>query len=169
MNPLRRRMIEDMQIRNLTPNTQRVYVAQVVHFACHFRKSPNLLGPPEIRAYLIHLTRERRLTACSIIVTVSALRFLYTVTLKRPWVARACASSVTAPRLSDADLRCPSAGQTRYLPVPLACRLAGLLYRLAGRANSLGAARDLPCLEHLNRTCAPAGWPQRMPSRKSRP
>jgi site-specific recombinase XerD len=79
-------MIEDMQIRNLTPNTQRVYVAQVVHFACHFRKSPDLLGPPEIRTYLLHLTRERRLAASSIIVTVSALRFFYTVTLKRPWV-----------------------------------------------------------------------------------
>ena len=86
MSPLRRRMIEDMQIRNLTPNTQRVYVAQVVHFACHFRKSPDLLGPPEIRTYLLHLTRERRLAASSIIVTVSALRFFYTVTLKRPWV-----------------------------------------------------------------------------------
>jgi site-specific recombinase XerD len=79
-------MIEDMQIRNLTPNTQRVYVAQVVHFAAHFRKSPDLLGPPEIRTYLLHLTRERRLAASSIIVTVSALRFFYTVTLKRPWV-----------------------------------------------------------------------------------
>jgi integrase/recombinase XerD len=86
MSPLRRRMIEDMQIRNLTPNTQRVYVAQVVHFACYFRKSPDLLGPPEIRTYLLHLTRERRLAASSIIVTVSALRFFYTVTLKRPWV-----------------------------------------------------------------------------------
>ena len=51
MSPLRRRMIEDMQIRNLTPNTQRVYVAQVVRFACHFGKSPDLLGPPEIRIY----------------------------------------------------------------------------------------------------------------------
>jgi site-specific recombinase XerD len=79
-------MIEDMQIRNLTPNTQRVYVAQVAHFACHFRKSPDLLGPAEIRSYLLHLTRERRLAASSIIVTVSALRFFYTVTLKRDWV-----------------------------------------------------------------------------------
>jgi integrase/recombinase XerD len=86
MSPLRRRMIEDMQIRNLTPNTQRVYVAQVVHFACHFRKSPDLLGPAEIRTWLIHLTRERRLAASSIIVAVAALRFFYTVTLKRPWV-----------------------------------------------------------------------------------
>jgi hypothetical protein len=44
-------MIDDMQIRNLTPNTQRVYVAQVVRFACYFRKSPELLGPAEIRTY----------------------------------------------------------------------------------------------------------------------
>ena len=80
MSPLRRRMIDDMQIRNLTPNTQRVYVAQVVRFACHFRKSPELLGPAEIRTYLIHLTQERGLAASSIIVTVSALRFFFTVT-----------------------------------------------------------------------------------------
>src|SRR5471030_605153 len=80
MSPLRRRMIEDMQIRNLTPNTQRVYVANVFRFACHFRKSPDRLGPAEIRTYLLCLA------ASSIIVTVSALRFFYTVTLKRPWV-----------------------------------------------------------------------------------
>jgi integrase/recombinase XerD len=86
MSPLRRRLIDDMQIRNLTANTQRAYVAQIVRFAGHFRKSPELLGPPEIRTYLIHLTQERRLAASSIIVAVSALRFFYTVTLKRSWV-----------------------------------------------------------------------------------
>jgi integrase/recombinase XerD len=88
MSPLRRRMIDDMQIRNLTTNTQRAYVAQIVRFAGHFRKSPDLLGPAEIRAYLIHLTQERRLAASSIIVAVSALRFFYTVTLKRSWVVK---------------------------------------------------------------------------------
>ena len=53
MSPLRRRMIEDMQIRNLTLNTQRVYVEQVGRFARHFRKSPEHLGPTEIRTYLL--------------------------------------------------------------------------------------------------------------------
>jgi integrase/recombinase XerD len=86
MSPLRRRMIDDMQIRNLTANTQRAYVAQVVRLADYFRKSPDLLGPAELRTYLIHLTQERRLAASSIIVAVSALRFFYTVTLKRSWV-----------------------------------------------------------------------------------
>ena len=79
------------------------------------------------------------------------------------------ASVATAPRLPTAD-RQPSGafGRPGDLPVPLTRRLAGSHHRLAGRANSLGVARDLLCLEHLNRTCAPAGWPQRMPSRKSR-
>ena len=86
MSPLRRRLIEDMQIRNLAPSTQRAYVAQLVHFAYYFRKSPDLLGPAEIRAYLIYLSHEKCLAASSIIVTVSALRFFYTVTLRRPWV-----------------------------------------------------------------------------------
>jgi site-specific recombinase XerD len=85
MTPLRRRMIEDMQIRNLTLNTQRVYVEQVSRFARHFPKSPEHLGPAEIRAYLLYLTNDRRLAASSIIVTVSALRFFYAVTLKRLW------------------------------------------------------------------------------------
>jgi integrase/recombinase XerD len=84
MSPLRRRMIEDMQIRNLTANTQRVYVEQVARFARHFRKSPEHLGPAEIRTYLLHLANQR-LAASSIIVTVSALRFFYTITLKRAW------------------------------------------------------------------------------------
>jgi integrase/recombinase XerD len=88
MSPLRRRMIEDMQIRNLTANTQRAYVAQVVRFACHFRKSPELLGPAEIRTYLLYLTQDMHLAASSIIAAVSALRFFYTVTLKRSWIVK---------------------------------------------------------------------------------
>jgi integrase/recombinase XerD len=72
MSPLRRRMIEDMRIRNLTPNTQRVYIAQVFRFACHFRKSPEHLGPAEIRTYLLYLVQDMHLAASSVIVTVSA-------------------------------------------------------------------------------------------------
>jgi integrase/recombinase XerD len=85
MSPLRRRLIEDMQIRNLSGHTQRAYVEQVVRFGRYFRRSPEHLGPAEIRTYLLYLTQERHLAASSIIVTVSALRFFYTLTLKRPW------------------------------------------------------------------------------------
>jgi integrase/recombinase XerD len=45
MTPLRRRMIEDIRVRNLAPNTQRAYLQQVHAFAEHFGRSPDLLGP----------------------------------------------------------------------------------------------------------------------------
>ena len=104
MSPLRRRMIEDMQIRNLTPNTQRVYVGQVVRFTRYFGKSPDQLGPSEIRAYLLHLSQDRHLAARSIIVTVAALRFFYAVTLKRTWTV-------------EDDI--PTGKQARKLPIVL--------------------------------------------------
>jgi integrase/recombinase XerD len=68
MTPLRRRMIEDMRIRNLSPRTQRAYVEQVSRFARHFGRPPELLGQDEIRSWQIYLVEERRLAASSISV-----------------------------------------------------------------------------------------------------
>jgi len=78
-------LIEDMQVRNLAVGTQQVYVQQVSLFARHFHKSPELLGPEQIRTYQIYLTNEKKLTTNSIIVAISALRFLYKITLKKNW------------------------------------------------------------------------------------
>ena len=85
MTGLCQRMIEDMQVRNLAPDTQHTYLHQVSLFVRHFGKSPELLGPADIRAYQIYLVRDRRLAAGSVVVAVSALRFLYKITLKRAW------------------------------------------------------------------------------------
>jgi len=85
MTPLRQRMREDMQIRNLALNTQDSYLQQVTQFANHFHQSPEGLGPEEIRAYQVYLTNERELAPGSISIAVAALRFLYKVTLQRDW------------------------------------------------------------------------------------
>ena len=85
MTPLRQRMSDDMQVRNLAPHTQRSYLQQVSRFARHFGTSPELLGPDDIRAYQLHLTRDKHLSASSILLAVAAIRFLYKVTLKRDW------------------------------------------------------------------------------------
>ena len=85
MTPLRQRMTEDMQVRNLSPHTQTSYVQQVSLFARHFNKSPEKLGPEEIRTYQVYLTNEKKLAPSSILIAVSALRFLYKVSLKRGW------------------------------------------------------------------------------------
>jgi site-specific recombinase XerD len=85
MTALRQRMIEDMQIRNLAPHTQRAYLQYVTLFAKHFRKSPEKLGPAEIRSFQLYLGQDRMLAASSIGVAVAALRFLYKITLQRGW------------------------------------------------------------------------------------
>ena len=85
MTPLRQRMSEDMQIRNFSENSQKSYLQQVSLYARHFRRSPEGLGPRDIRDYQVYLTNEKKLAPKSISIATAALRFLYTVTLKRPW------------------------------------------------------------------------------------
>lgn len=85
MPPFRQRMLEDMQIRNLALNTQGSYVRQVLLFARHFSKLPEVLGPEEIRTYQVYLTNEGKLATGSIIIATAALRFLHHVTLHRDW------------------------------------------------------------------------------------
>jgi len=85
MTPLRQRMLEDMAVRNLAENTQSAYLQQVAAFARHFHRSPEVLGPEEVRAWQVHLTQTRRLSPSSVSVATGALRFLYKVTLKCPW------------------------------------------------------------------------------------
>ena len=74
MTSLRQRMLEDMQVRGLSPRTQQTYVETVARFARHCGRSPAGLGLEEIRAYQVYLTNERRLASSSLVVAVSALR-----------------------------------------------------------------------------------------------
>jgi site-specific recombinase XerD len=89
MTSLRQRMLEDMQIRNLSQETQISYVRHVARFARHFHQSPEQLGREEIRAYQLYLITERALAATTVAGAVAALRFLYTVTLKQDWALEA--------------------------------------------------------------------------------
>ena len=86
MTPLRQRMLEDMSIRNFAENTQQSYLQQVSSFARYFHCSPDALGPEKVREYQVHLVEDCKLAPSSIGIAVSALRFLYKVTLKQPWV-----------------------------------------------------------------------------------
>jgi site-specific recombinase XerD len=79
-------MIQDMKVRNLALNTQTSYIQRVSMFARHFGRSPETIGPEEIRAYQLYLTTEKKQAPGTIGMTVAALRFLYNVTLQRHWV-----------------------------------------------------------------------------------
>lgn len=88
ITPLRQRMIEDMQVRNLSAKTIAIYVDAVAKFAQFFHKSPDLLGPEEIRAYQVHLVQQKKASWSAFNIAVSALKFLYAVTLEKDWAVQ---------------------------------------------------------------------------------
>ncbi len=118
-SPLRQRMIEDLTIRNLSPETQRSYVHHVSKFSRFFGRSPDQLGYEEVRAYQAHLV-SRRVSWGALNQTVCALRFFYGVTLGR----------------SDLPERIAYARKPRKLPVVLSAdEVVGFLQAVKGTRN----------------------------------
>ena len=102
ISPLRRRMIEDMTVRNLSPATQRSYVHAVAKFSRYFGRSPDQLGLEEVRAFQVHLV-ALGISWPALNQTVCALRFFYGVTLGH----------------AEIPERIPYAREPRKLPVVL--------------------------------------------------
>lgn len=85
MTKLRQRMIEEMQLRGLTPSTARQYVNHVARFARFYNTSPEHLDLEDIRHLHLHLLNDRHLSAESVNQSVSAIKFLYLRVLEMPW------------------------------------------------------------------------------------
>lgn len=86
MSTLREQLLQDLQLKGATAQTQRIYVREVSNYAKYFGKSPEELGEPELKTYLLHLMHERNLAEGTYRFYVAALKFLYRTTLKREWV-----------------------------------------------------------------------------------
>jgi len=82
VSPLRRRMIDDMSLRNLSPATRRSYLHAVTKFSRYFGRSPDRLGLEDVRAFQVHLVSQG-ISWPALNQTVCALRFFYGVTLDR--------------------------------------------------------------------------------------
>ena len=85
MTPLRQRMLEDMRLRNLSPETQRSYIHYIAAYAKYFKRSPEELGVEAIREYQLYLIEERKLSPESVNCFTMAAQFLYLTTLELPW------------------------------------------------------------------------------------
>ena len=83
MTPLRAKFIQDLVIRGRSKNTQKAYTRCVCDLARYYRRSPELISYEEVTDWLYHLIKERKLSASSVNIAVSAVRFLYGVTLGR--------------------------------------------------------------------------------------
>jgi integrase/recombinase XerD len=103
MTPLRKRMIDEMELRNFSAKTVGMYVGNVARFARYFGKSPDLLGPEHVRKYLLHLVQEKKRSWGTYKVALAALRYFYRWVVKGPEVVE--------------DIRCPR--PERRLPVVL--------------------------------------------------
>jgi integrase/recombinase XerD len=83
MTPLRQRLIDDLRLRNYSPRTIEAYVAGVAKFAKHWGRSPEQLGPEQLRDFQLHLLAAHT-SWSQFNQIVCALRFFYAVTLARP-------------------------------------------------------------------------------------
>ena len=85
MTSLRKRMLDDMRIRNFSPHTIDGYIRYVAQFAKHFGKSPDRLGIEHVRQFQLFLLEKKKVSWSTFNVAVCALNFFYKVTLRRDW------------------------------------------------------------------------------------
>src|SRR3972149_4396660 len=76
-------MIEKLQLKNYSTKTQQMYVAAVAHFAQHFGRSPDQLGPAQIHEWQLHLKDQQHVSWSTFNVNMCALRFFYREVLER--------------------------------------------------------------------------------------
>jgi integrase/recombinase XerD len=88
MTPLRKRMLEDMRLRNFSSETQRSYIHYIADYAQHFGVSPGQLGPEAVREYQLYLSEERKMAPETVNCFTAAAKFLYQTTLELPWSDR---------------------------------------------------------------------------------
>src|SRR6202162_6498508 len=87
ISPLRRRMIEDMTVRNFVEETRNNYIRHVRTLTAFRGRAPDTAAPEDLRLFQLHQT-QAEVRAPSINGSVAALRFFFTVTLDRPEMAR---------------------------------------------------------------------------------
>jgi site-specific recombinase XerD len=85
MTELRQRMLEELQRRNYSKETIRLYLFAVKDFARHFKKRPDLLTQEHMRAFQLHLLNERKLAVETVAARITALRFFFVKVLHRPY------------------------------------------------------------------------------------
>jgi len=83
MTTLRQQLIDHLTLKGLSPRTHESYIGAVAGLARHYSRSPDRINNEEVRAYLLHLHNGRKLSASTLNVAVSALRFFYRYVLDR--------------------------------------------------------------------------------------
>ena len=128
LSPLRRHMIEDMTIRNMSPATQRSYISAVSKFSRYFGRSPDKLTLDDVHAFQVHLV-STGISWPGLNQTVCALRFFYGVTLGEGAVPE----------------RIPYAREPRKLPIVLSADEVVRFLEAVSRSEEPRRADDSLC------------------------
>ena len=83
MTPLRSKMIEEMQLRRFSENTQETYLKAITGLAKYHNKSPDNIDVEQIKEYILFLANEKNLSWSSINTITAAIRFLFGKTMKK--------------------------------------------------------------------------------------
>ena len=85
MTPLRRRMLEDMQLRGFSARTQEAYARAVRQLAEHYHRSPDHLTAEDLRQYFLYFTNEPKVARATATIALCGIRFFFEQTLRREW------------------------------------------------------------------------------------
>ena len=99
MTPLRQRLLDDLRLRGFSPKTQEAYIGAVRQLAEYCHKSPELITDDELRKYLLYLTEEKGVSASTLRVALTGIKFFFENTLKRDLPALTLARPRTEKRL----------------------------------------------------------------------
>jgi integrase/recombinase XerD len=152
VSPLRRRMIDDMSLRNLSPATQRSYIHAVKRFSRFHGRSPDQLGLEDVRAFQVYLVSQG-ISWPALNQTVCALRFFYGVTLDRAEIPERIACARTPRKLPDilsADevvrfLEAVPSPKCRFVQQRPACRRASHAERCARACTRVPSRTAIIC------------------------
>ena len=143
MTPLRQRFLEDLRLRNYSPRTLETYLRHVVRFARHFGRSPDQLGPEEIRAYQLHLLQR-------------AARFLECLQPGRLCLALPLPGHPAGRLRGDHD---PLRQEAQELARRPQSRRGGPVVRPGAAAAGTADLADHLCLRLAPRKCCACAWP----------
>ena len=83
MDTLREHMMKDLQLKGITPRTQKRYLREIGIMADYFDKPLEELGEKEVKDYLVHMLETRKLSRGTYRCYVAGIKFLYKTTLNR--------------------------------------------------------------------------------------
>jgi integrase/recombinase XerD len=84
MGTIREKMKADLELRGFALTTQAEYLRRARNFVAFHGRSPTEMGEEEIRRFLLHLVKERKVAPATHHMYVAAIKFLYSTTLGHP-------------------------------------------------------------------------------------